>query len=466
MKRLEAARCSIPRRENTFENKAGPSGSSPVRIALADALRLVFRLLLLLLLLIGVDQVAHRTAASWFVSRASRAASLPGNSSPEIAASLRRAMQLDPNDPRHPARLARALQYSLEGADIAEVLRSYERAAALGPHRANLWAELGAADEWAGRSAAAQRAFERARALFPNSPEMNWQLGNYYLREDRTREAAGFLRTCVLRDPSLRRPAFDLAWRATGDAAFVLNEVVPPETSVRLNYLDFLADTGRLDAAADVWARLRDAGLAFEPAAAFHYLDALREQRRAAELESAWGALAGRRPDKIPRRGPGENLIVNGDFEIPPVNGGMDWRIMDMQGVTARTANSVFYSGGHSLEIRFSDTGNISYEHVVQFVPVQPNTRYRITGYLRAEGITTDSGPRFQVHDHYDPAALLVTLPDILGTASWSPYTAEFTTGPATTLLSIRLIRPPSERFLREFRGAVWLDHLSLVPVP
>jgi hypothetical protein len=424
------------------------------------------RLLLLLTLLLGIYQVVRRAAASWFVSRATRAASLPGNASPEITANLRRAIQFDPDDPRHPALLARALQYSLEGGNIADVLGFSERAAVLGPHRANAWADLGAAYEWAGRADAAQRAYAQALTLFPNSPEINWQLGNYALRSDSIHEAAAFLRTCVLRDASLRRPAFDLAWRATGDPAFVLNEVVPPDTLARLAYLDYLTDTARLDAAADVWARLRDAGLAFDPAAAFHFLDALRDHRRIAELDAAWNALAARHPEKLPPRGPGENILVNGGFETEPVNGGLDWLVMEVPGVAARTVSSVFYSGGRSLEIRFRDTANISYAHVVQFVPVRPSTRYRFVGYLRAERVTSDSGPRFELRDHFDPAALLVTLPEILGSASWSAYSVEFTTGPATSLLAIRLLRMPSEKFPREFRGTIWLDQLSLVRVP
>ncbi len=462
--RQASARCSITRCENNFSDDARRAS-----LALPTSTRVlhfVLRFFLFFALLFGIYQVGRRATASWFVSRATRAASLPDNPAQEIAAYLRRAIEFDPDDPRHPALLARALQYSLEGGDIADVLRLSERAAALGPHRANLWVDLAAAYEWAGRQDAAQHAFQHALALFPNSPQINWQLGNYSLRSDRIHEAAGYLRTCVLRDPSLRRPAFDLAWRATGDASFVLNEVLPPATPAQLAYLDYLADTARLAAAADVWAQLREAGLDFDPAAAFHYLDALRDGRRIAEFDAAWTALAAQHPDKLPRRGPGENLIVNGDFETEPVNGGLDWLMMEVQGVTAHTVSSVFYSGGRSLEIRFSDSGNISYAHVVEFVPVRPSTRYRFVAHLRADGITTDSGPRLELRDHFDPAALLVTLPEILGSASWSAYSVEFTTGPATKLLAVRVLRPPSEKFLHEFRGTLWLDNVSLVGTP
>jgi hypothetical protein len=328
-----------------------------------------------------------------------------------------------------------------------------------------LWADLGAAYEWAGRDDAAQRAYARAFALFPNSPEINWRLGNYALRSGRLHEAAGFLRVCVLRDAALRRPAFDLAWRASGDAAFVFEEIVPPDSRSRLAYLDYLADTARFDAAATVWERLRDSGFAFDPAAAFQYFDVLLEQRRGAEIEAAWSDLAAAHPARIPARGAGGNLLVNGDFESEPVDGGLDWRVAPMPGVELRTVTSAFYSGTHSLEIRFVGTENLAYGNVRQFVPVQPNTRYRFTGHLRAEGITTDSGPRLQIYEPNNPAAPGVALPAALGTSTWSAYTTEFVTGPQTTLLLVRVLREPSGKFLRQFRGTVWVDRLSLVEV-
>ncbi len=90
---------------------------------------------------------------------------------------------------------------------------------------------------------------------------------------------------------------------------------------------------------------------------------------------------------------------MNGDFESEPLDGGLDWRVMPMQGVEAATDSSIFYSGTRSLEIRFFDAGNIFYRHVLQFVPVRPNARYRFTAYLRAAGITTDSGLFLQIQD-------------------------------------------------------------------
>jgi tetratricopeptide (TPR) repeat protein len=456
-------RCSIADRENRYEDAHRDLGApaAPARV-----LRLFLRLPLLLALLIGINQVAHRAIASWFVNRAAHAASLSGNSSAELTAHLRRAMELDPENPRYPALLARAQQYSLASGDTAEVLRLSERAAALGPRRANLWVELGSAYEWAGHQDRAQRAFEHALALFPDSPQINWQLANYSLRANHVHTAASYLRVCILQDASLRRPAFDLAWRATGDARFVPNEVLPADIPAQLAYLDYVADTARLDAAADVWAQLRNAGLAFPPTAAFHYLDALRDAHRIAEMDAAWTALAARHADGIPRRGPGENLMVNGDFETEPINGGFDWLVMEAPGVTVRTVSSFFYTGGRSLEIRFHDKENISYAHVVQFVPVRSGAHYHFVAHLRAEGITSDRGPHIEIRDHFDPAALRVTLPEVLGSAGWSAYSIDFKTGPATSLLAVRVLRAPSPKFLRGFRGTLWLDQVSLVPIP
>lgn len=422
-------------------------------------------MLVVIVLSYGMFHTMRRAAVSWFVARATHSAGLPGEQSAEIRKNLRLAAALDAADPRLASLLARSLQFSLDAEDVEEVIRLYERAAALGPHRAQLWVDLGSAYEWLGRSTDARRAYERARFLFPNSPEINWQLGNFAIRAGHRQEAAAFLRTCVLRSPEFRRPAFDLAWRATQDAAYVLNEVVPAQTEALLAYLIFLSETGRLEAAGEAWFRLRAKGLAFEPARAFRYLDALIEQNRTAELSAAWAALAEAFPGKIPPRGPGENLLVNGDFESEPVNGGLDWRLIPMPGVEVRPVTLVFQHGTHALEIRFADTENINYAHVVQFVPVEPNRRYRLSGYLRAEGITSDSGPRVQIHSPREPALPPVTLPDVLGSTPWSRISAEFVTGPETSLLSVRLIRLPSERFSGAFRGTVWMDDLSLVPL-
>jgi hypothetical protein len=75
----------------------------------------------------------------------------------------------------------------------------------------------------------------------------------------------------------------------------------------------------------------------------------------------------------------------------------------------------------------------------LQYVPVHPATLYRFSGYMRVEGITTDSGPRFQIYDAEAPSKLFLSTENLTGSSSWSPERLEFTTGPETRLLVVRL---------------------------
>ena len=373
---------------------------------------------------------------------------------------LRRAVRWNPRNPRFVAALARGL--TLEGADPAEVVRLYEHAARLEPAQADYWAQLGGAYEWAGREEEARRAYERARELFPNSPDINWQLGNFYVRAGRTRDALHALAKTVRSDPGMGPAAFDVAWRAGIPAEQILAEMLPSDQAILLSYLSYLLGTQRLDEAGRVWARVLASKAAFEPQAAFRYLDALIAHRRIEELTAAWAALAERNPTLIPSRRREHNLMTDGGFEDAVLNGGLGWRVAPLEGAAVEVDNLTFFDGAHSFAVHFDGKHNLDYGHVYQYVPVRPDTAYRFTGYMRTRGITTDSGPRFLILDAYSRAKLSAATQDLRGTAGWTPVQLDFRTGPDTRLLLVQLARLPSWKFDNQIAGTVWIDHLTL----
>jgi len=378
---------------------------------------------------------------------------------------IQNAIQWDPRNPEYHVALARLLQLSAEGEVLDETIRQYETAVRLSPHQANYWAELAGAYEWAGRLRDAQHAYERAQQLFPNSPEINWSLGNYYIRAGKFHQALPAFRRTILADPAKRRAAFDLAWRATGDANLILAEMIPTRTDIMFEYLNYLADAQRIDEAGKVWVKILDLGSHFEPQAAFPYLDGLIRHRRTDELTAAWAALAARNPGKIRQHPADPNLITNGDFESEILNGGLDWRVSPVEGVVVSVDSHAFFDGTHSLKIQFDGKHNVDYPHVFEYVPVKANTLYRFMGYMRVQGITTDSGPRFQIQDAYDSSKLSLSTDNLVGTSGWLPQQLEFKSGSKTRLLVIRAARPPSAKFDNQIAGTVWIDRLSLIPV-
>ena len=118
--------------------------------------------------------------------------------------------------------------------------------------------------------------------------------------------------------------------------------------------------------------------------------------------------------------------------------------------------------GSRALRVEFDGKHNANYEHAFQYALVQPNTRYRFSGTLRTNGITTDCGPRFQIFDALDRSKLFLSTENVVGTTGWSPQQLEFKTTANTHLLVVRIARPASTKIDNQIRGAVWINHVTL----
>jgi hypothetical protein len=82
---------------------------------------------------------------------------------------------------------------------------------------------------------------------------------------------------------------------------------------------------------------------------------------------------------------------------------------------------------------------------------------------MRSQGITTDSGPRFQVCDAYDMGKIFVSSENLVGTSDWSEQRAEFTTLADTRLLLLRVVRSVSNKLDNQIAGTVWIDDVRLI---
>src|SRR5947199_10482103 len=98
--------------------------------------------------------------------------------------------------------------------------------------------------------------FERARELFPDSPEIQWKLATFYVRTGKAAESLRALRKVLVGGGVSREDAFALAERATPDSKTVLEQLVPPDAPIRFDYLNYEAKEVDLSAAGQVWVRL------------------------------------------------------------------------------------------------------------------------------------------------------------------------------------------------------------------
>jgi hypothetical protein len=407
------------------------------------------RLCLLLGLLFCIYKVGRRGIGDWYFRRES-----PG--------SIEAAIKWDGDNPRYYDALGTLTHFYGSTKDLDASVAFYEHAVRLSPYDAHFWSDVGAAYDWAGRTNDASRAFERAIQLFPGSPEINWRFANFALRTHRIPDGLRSLRIVLAGATPAHRDVFLLATRATRDNGAILEDMLPRQAATFFDYLNFQIETGNMVAAEQVWSRMLQLNLPFDLRDAFPYLDALIRHQDVGHLEAAWSDLNERFPAQIRPRNNAPNLITNGEFRFDILNGGLDWRVIPTEGAVVSVDTQDSPLGSRALRIEFKGKHNLDYEHVFQYVVVQPNTRYRFSGSLRANGITTDSGPRFQIFGAFDMGNLFLSTESVVGTTGWSPQQIVFKTRADTHLLIVRITRPASSKLDNQIRGVVWIDQVSL----
>lgn len=409
------------------------------------------RVCLVIALLLCMVVAARQGIGAWYFRQGSPQA-------------IETAIRWDPGNPEYYDALAAATHLYADSGNSAEIVPLYETATRLSPWCAQYWADLGSAYDWAGRRNDALRALNRALALAPNSPQVNWRLANFYIRARNPTDGLRALRKVLAADTVPRRDVFALAANATPDNTAILREMLPATAPLLFDFLDFRTATGDMDSAHQVWRRLLELNLSFELNQSFPFLDGLIRHRRLETLADTWTALAARFPSQIlPRKASG-NAITNGSFEFPALNGGLDWRVNPVEGAVVSADSQEHSDGAGSLRIEFDGTRNLNYGEVFQYVLVQPEQHYRFSGDMRVRGITTDNGPRFDLFDAYDMGILHYATEGMTGTSGWTERRIDFKTNRQTGLLIVRVARPPSRKFDNRIAGTVWIDRLSLRP--
>jgi hypothetical protein len=401
----------------------------------------------------GVYAAAKQGVSAWYLRQSSVGA-------------LESAIQWDAMNPQNFNDLGTLMHMYADGGSPVEIVRVCETATRLSPQNASYWADLGAAYDWAGRQKQAQVAFGRALQLFPNSPDINWRAANFYVRAGNIAEGLQCLRKALAGTSVPHKDVFALAARATRDNKKILDEVLPIDRSILTDYLNFRVQQDDIESAGEAWHRLFDTNAGFGVRDALPYFDALIRHRKMTELNELWSILRQRFPLETHASGSNINLVVNGGFEDEILNGGWDWRVAPTKGASVSLDTDTHRDGGRSLRIDFDSTENLDYGHIFQYVPVKRGTRYHFSGYMRVEGITTDSGPAFDIYDAYNPGELFRSTEGLVGTSEWSPWEIDFTTRPSTELLIIRVARRPSRKLANLIGGTVWVDRVSLEAAP
>lgn len=379
------------------------------------------------------------------------------------AVNIRAATLLDPGDYAYAEELGRVYQYSVNNADPELAIREFTQAARLNPYDPQTWLDLGTAFQFQGETEKAEACLRRVDELAPHIPRFQWAIANFYLLHDNVDEAFQHFKMVLEGDQGYEMEIFRTAWKASGDESKILAELVPEGSGPNLDYLNFLLSTHRLEQASAVWDRVAASPGKFDPSWASPYIDALINSDQPAKAYKVWSVLRAKGLIPVTYEATSQNLIENGDFENQPMNMGFDWRIAPVSGIYVGLDDSTFHSPAHSLLVQFPGTQNFDYHNIFQYVPVLPGHSYHLQGFMKAQGITTDSGPRLEVRDAYNPSLLDKFTDQLTGNSpAWMPLALDFKTGPKTSLLSINIARLPSQKLDNRIAGKVWVDDISL----
>ncbi|HYY42869.1 MAG TPA: hypothetical protein VE775_09075, partial [Pyrinomonadaceae bacterium] len=121
------------------------------------------------------------------------------------------------------------------------------------------------------------------------------------------------------------------------------------------------------------------------------------------------------------------------------------------------------HGGARSLRIVFNASGPLNFQHVSQLVVVAPQTRYRLSYFVRTEDLRGASTVLTEVVDAVDQTRVLATSPPVAnGASDWQEVALDFTTGAQVEAVVVRLNRPPCAQAICPLFGKVWYDDFNL----
>ena len=154
-----------------------------------------------------------------------------------------------------------------------------------------------------------------------------------------------------------------------------------------------------------------------------------------------------------------ENIVPNGNFEkvSPKSKKAEKWSYWPKKGIKISLDKSTFISGGQSLKMELDGTVKGNANAVVRLPGLKPNTRYRISYYLKTKDLVGKTGAgAFLYFSNANAAAL--PLNRILGTTPWHRVCVEFKTSADTGKDYV----PPLGLWIWNAKGTAWFDEVRI----
>lgn len=398
---------------------------------------------------------------AWFAVRWQIGSMLGELTSPTQANAMeiaQAAVSLAPRDPRPRSLVASKMKENFDAANIDGSVRMLEEAIRLSPYDFRWWIELGRAYEQAEKPEQAERALLRAVDLAPAYTFPHWQIGNFYLRQDRTDEAFSQLTKTTEKSLVYREQVFSLAWDYFDKDPAKVEQLAANTPDVRASLALFYAQRGAAKDSLRVWNSLPAEEKAKHPQVITiitQNLYAKRFYRQALEFSKQSGIDVDAAAE----------TIGNGGFEKflgDPESTLFGWRINRSDSKLDILPDSAVKTEGlKSLKLNFKTYAKPELYNVVQLVAVEPSARYSVSFMLRTENLRTGGEPLIEIVDANGDAVIVATPRFPLGTNDWQKITVEFVVPATCEGITIRTSRVPCGD-LCPISGTIWYDDFKI----
>jgi hypothetical protein len=348
---------------------------------------------------------------------------LTSSNDPNIKEVSELALKLAPHDPLSYWLAANSERETFSEESIERSLKLLEEAVRLSPNDFRWWIELGRANEQAERPENAESALRRAVELAPEYTFPRWQLGNFYLRQNRIDEAFAELMKTTEKSGVYREQVFSLAWDYFDKDPEQIERLMADTPDIRASLALYYATRNAPQDALRNWRMLTDEQKAADPQVPRSIAQGFHDKRFYTEAIE-FSREAGIDPEAK------SEAITNGGFE-KFIGAAEDtlfgWRINRAErGVYITPDSAVVREGNRSLRVVFRNFNNPEMYNITQVVAVRPGGRYRLSFWVRTEGLTTGGPPLVQVINGQTDELIEQSKPFPLGSQDWHQYTVDF----------------------------------------
>ncbi len=153
------------------------------------------------------------------------------------------------------------------------------------------------------------------------------------------------------------------------------------------------------------------------------------------------------------------NIVPNGNFEVidPKTKRAASWSYWSKKGMKCTLDDRTFISGGRSLRLELDGTARGNVCAGIRLPGLKPNTRYRISYYLKTKDLVGKIGAGTWI---YFTQSIGMPLPRnrILGTNPWHRVCVEFKTHANTGKDYV----PPLGLWIWNAKGTAWFDEVRI----